>query len=554
LNFAAGDTTKTFSVTVLDDTAVESNETVNLALTNPTNGATLGADAATLTITDNDSTTPPAASFSFSPTAYTVSEGAGTATITVVRTGSTAGAQSVSYATSNGTATSGSDYQSASGTLNFAAGDTSKTFSVTILEDTAVEGSETVSLALSNATGGATIGTGAAVLTITDNDTTTPPAGTPPHLTELVPASAPAGFATSFSMVVKGTGFVSASVVRWNGSAIPTTFDTATRLVATVSPSLVTTQGTAQVTVLNPSASGGASDNSLTFTITTGGSGTPPPFVVKDPWADPNPTFTKTTNLHVLGGTFSAGGESKLTYTWMVIGTPPAPVTFAPGNVARDPVATFSKPGTYRFQVRIRDTVTGFATDTGFLDVAVISKAASLTVTPKTAMLTPGQAFPFRADVVDQFGTLMSRTIVWSASGGSISGSGIFSAPATGRTVKITAKDSADASLTDFADVTIVNGAAGTGTGSILDARAYPVPFKVTSGLPGVTFDRLIPGSEIKIFSTDGRLVRTLQSVNGEDVLWTLDNNSGEKVASWVYFYRMSAGGQKKEGKLVIIK
>jgi CSLREA domain-containing protein len=54
LNFAAGDTSKTFNVLVGDDAFVEGNETVSLTLSN-TIGASLGAQStATLTITDND--------------------------------------------------------------------------------------------------------------------------------------------------------------------------------------------------------------------------------------------------------------------------------------------------------------------------------------------------------------------------------------------------------------------------------------------------------------------------------------------------------------------
>jgi hypothetical protein len=55
LSFAAGETSKTFDVLIVDDAFVESNETLNLTVANPT-GATLGTPtAATVTINDNDS-------------------------------------------------------------------------------------------------------------------------------------------------------------------------------------------------------------------------------------------------------------------------------------------------------------------------------------------------------------------------------------------------------------------------------------------------------------------------------------------------------------------
>jgi hypothetical protein len=166
VSFAAGETTKTVSVPVIDDSLVEGNETVQLSLTNASADATLGSpSSATLTIVDNDR------AFALSSASYSVGEAGGSATVTINRAGLTSGSDSVHFATANGTATAGSDYTDASQTVSFAAGETSKTVSVPIIDDSLVEGSETVLLSLSSPSSGATLGSpSSATLTIVDND------------------------------------------------------------------------------------------------------------------------------------------------------------------------------------------------------------------------------------------------------------------------------------------------------------------------------------------------------------------------------------------------
>lgn len=72
---------------------------------------------------------------------------------TVTRSGNTTGATTVNYLTENITATAGSDYQAASGSVSFAAGETTRTISVTILGDTVLEKNESFALTLTSATG-----------------------------------------------------------------------------------------------------------------------------------------------------------------------------------------------------------------------------------------------------------------------------------------------------------------------------------------------------------------------------------------------------------------
>ncbi len=167
------DNPRIITIPILNDTEDESNETLTVMLSNPTGGAGLGSpSAATLTITDDDDPqTDQPGTLTFSSNAYSVSEGGGSATIQVQRNNGTDGAVGVSYSTADGSAASGSDYVTSSGTLSWADGDGStKTFTVDLIDDELEEGTETVNLTLSNATGGASLGTTAATLSVTDND------------------------------------------------------------------------------------------------------------------------------------------------------------------------------------------------------------------------------------------------------------------------------------------------------------------------------------------------------------------------------------------------
>jgi hypothetical protein len=153
LNWASGDSAaKTFTITILDDTTKESSENLGVTLSGAT-GATLGSPAtASVTIIDDDDP----GSIQFSAAAYSANENAGSATITVTRTGGARGAVSVTYATADGTATDGADYTGTTSTLSWTDNDSAaKTFTVTIIDDVTKEPNETVNLSLSGVTGGA---------------------------------------------------------------------------------------------------------------------------------------------------------------------------------------------------------------------------------------------------------------------------------------------------------------------------------------------------------------------------------------------------------------
>ena len=116
----------------------------------------------------------PPGSLRFGAAAYTVAEGAGTATVTVVRTGGAGGSVTVDVTSGDGSATAGADYTAVSTTLTFAPGQTAASFTVAVAADALEEGDETLLLSLRAPTGGASLGSPAtAVLTIVDDDAPT---------------------------------------------------------------------------------------------------------------------------------------------------------------------------------------------------------------------------------------------------------------------------------------------------------------------------------------------------------------------------------------------
>ncbi|MEO8062897.1 MAG: Calx-beta domain-containing protein [Pseudomonadota bacterium] len=177
LNFSVGQITKTLTVSITGDTTVEANETLVVNLSAPS-GATITKAQGTATIT-NDDVAPPPPLPTLSIDDVSGNEGnAGTATalFTVTLSAAAAVPVTVNYATADLSATAGSDYTAASGTLTFAAGQTTKTINVTVNGDTTVEPTETFSVTLS-APGAATIAKASGTGTITNDDVAPPPPG-----------------------------------------------------------------------------------------------------------------------------------------------------------------------------------------------------------------------------------------------------------------------------------------------------------------------------------------------------------------------------------------
>ena len=255
---AAGSASATITVTPIQDTVVEGNETVTVTLSSSASYTAGSPSTATVTIADDDVALP---TVTVAATDANAAEaGLDPGVFTVTRTGATTAALTVNY-TVGGTATAGTDYQALSGSVVIAAGSASATITVTPIQDTVVEGNETVTVTLSSSASYTAGSPSTATVTIADDDAALP------TVTTLSPNSATAG-GPAFTLTVNGSNFVSGSVVQWNGAARTTTFVGATQLTAAIPASDIAAAGTAQVRVVNP---GGGTSNALTFTITSPG-------------------------------------------------------------------------------------------------------------------------------------------------------------------------------------------------------------------------------------------------------------------------------------------
>jgi 6-phosphogluconolactonase (cycloisomerase 2 family) len=206
VSFTAGDTSESITIPIIDDDDVETTETFNVTLSGPTGDAQLGDATGQVTITDDEI---PALSIGDAG----IAEGDAdtrNATFAVTLSSPTSSTVTVNWASANGTAVAGSDYDTASGVLTFAPGETTKTVAVPVRGDTTEEPDETFVVNLSGQTN-ATIADGSGAGTIQNDDRA--PAEEPP--TPPTPPAPPAPPART-TIVVGDTGLAEGNRGRRN--------------------------------------------------------------------------------------------------------------------------------------------------------------------------------------------------------------------------------------------------------------------------------------------------------------------------------------------------
>lgn len=235
-----GNPTATITLTPIDDSDVESNETVIVTLTSGV-GYTVGSpNNATVTIISDDSSGGDLLA-SVAATDATATESGtttGTFTISLSEVNSTGSAITVNYHM-DGNATEGTDYTSTSGSVSIANGSQTATVTITPTNDSNIEHDETVLIVLDSGTGYVTEGFERAIIEITDNDDvsasypTPSGSGTITNLSDFTNAanagktmtvtgsfSATGATAAAGMVLVAGGGVISGTNINLNGSGI----------------------------------------------------------------------------------------------------------------------------------------------------------------------------------------------------------------------------------------------------------------------------------------------------------------------------------------------
>ena len=298
-----------------------------------------------------------------------------------------------------------------------------------------------------------------------------------PVISSLSPASIPAT-GPAFTLTVNGTGFTTASVVRWNGLPRTTTFVSATQLRAAIAAADIAAVGQSSVTVATPAPGGGVS-NALPF------SATPPAVLTVNATAVAPGTSVTMTLTNGPGGAYdwlslaatTAANSSYVTFTYVGAG-----VTTRTWTVTMP-----STPGTYEFRLFLNNGYTRAATS------PTVTVSAGINPAPSISSLSPARASAGAAAftlTVNGAGFAAGSEVRWNG------------APRTTTFVNSTqlraSIAAADVAVPATAQVTVFSPAPGGGTSAPVAFTIAPPPVLTVSATT------VAPGSQITVTLTNG--------------------------------------------------
>ncbi len=353
LTFAPGETVQSIGVTLLDDTTIETNETVVISLSTPS-GAVLGSlNQHTLTITDDDF--PVVNIVATDPNAV---ESGDAGLFTFTRAGSLA-SNLVVYFSRSGTASSGSDFVALPTNVTIFAGQSSTNLTVTPNQDTSNEGNETVILTLT-ANANYTVGSPSnATVTIADDDRSTvsivandanasETAGNAGQFT--LTRTMPTNSSLTVNLTITGTA---ANGVDYTTIATTAAF-AAGQTNVTINVSAIDdalTEGAEHVVVKIGNGSYYIDTNGFA-TVTIADNDSPPSLLITSPTAQ-GPLIASGHGLFVSATVTDDGAPQPVTLAWSQASGPGAATFESPASATS--AVTFSTNGTYVLRVTATD-------------------------------------------------------------------------------------------------------------------------------------------------------------------------------------------------------
>jgi len=162
-----------------------------------------------------------------------------------------------------------------------------------------------------------------------------------------------------------------------------------------------------------------------------------PPQIIAGPTLSTSPITGKTATVSVTA-TDPDVGPSALHYRWSKIDGP-GTVTFSANDSSEAGTTTlnFSRAGTYRLRVNASD---GAATAIGEFTAVLSATPAKVLLNKTSAETRRSFTVPFSAYLLDQFGSYLADSpLVWTATGGTITTNGLYTAPDIPGTYQVTA-------------------------------------------------------------------------------------------------------------------
>ncbi|MFQ5629655.1 MAG: Calx-beta domain-containing protein [bacterium] len=588
LTFSPGTTSQTVTVTINDDSIDEDDETYDVDLSNAQN-ATISDGQGKGTIIDNDlpslAISDASGNESGGPLAFTVSLSRAN-TIPVA----------VQYSTANGTAMSGDDYTGTSGNLTIPAGATSGTIMISFIDDAVYEDDETFNVNLGNPTNavlddslgiGTIVNDDVPVISI-DDVTASENAGTMAFnvtLSMTIPKTVTVDFTTKDSMAIAGDDYTAGSGTLSFSSG--TTSQTVT--VSVTDDALDEDDEIFTVELSNPT-NATLSDSLGVATITDNDSS---PALAIDNVSLVEPDSNTATMIFTVSLSAASGREVKVDFaTADNSAISPADyvsnsgtLTFLAGSTADTIEVTVNSDSLSEldetFLVDLSNPVnatisdkTGTGTIIGDIILSVALASFEATTGSKGVDLVWQTSTEMDNDGFHLFRSQQQDSGYQQINANLIAGAG-------------TATDPQNYAYTDTNVVTgqkyyyqlgsvhtggsmylhtPINITVGPFTGIGGSGEGLPTEFQLSQNYPNPFNPRTVirfqlpvnSNVALMIYSSSGRLVRKL--INREmpagqhGVVWEAKDDSGARVASGVYVYKLQAGNFTAQRKLLLLK